>query len=213
MNDLAESHHLDLETAEILAEMAEAALPDRTSLSVHEARLQMEAGNLVWNTPLPEMAEARDFEIVGPLGSIPMRLLRPNETTSDGAIVYLHGGGWVLGSLQSHHRLMRLLAIESGAAVIGVDYRLAPEHPFPSPLNDCLAAVHWVQTNAASLNLNPESIILAGDSAVPISPLPVFSNAVTGVTPCRSVRRFSTAAIGRDSAPSRTSSSVAAGTV
>jgi acetyl esterase len=125
----------------------------------------MEAGNQVWNTPLPEMADARDFEIDGPAGSIPMRLLRPIEATSDGAIVYLHGGGWVLGSLESHHRVMRLLAIESGAAVIGVDYRLSPEYPFPDPLNDSLAAVRWLQGHAASLNLNSEKLVLSGDSA------------------------------------------------
>ncbi|MGI9492803.1 MAG: alpha/beta hydrolase [Geminicoccaceae bacterium] len=165
MNDIQNSPYLDPETAKILAEMAEAVLPDRTSLSVAEAREQMEAGNKVWNTPLPDMADARDFEIEGPAGGIPMRLLRPLEATSEGAIVYLHGGGWVLGSLESHHRVMRLLAIESGAAVIGVDYRRSPEHPFPGPLEDGLAAARWFQKNAASLDLNAEKLVLAGDSA------------------------------------------------
>jgi len=165
MNDQVDGAYLDPDTAKILAEMAAASLPDRTSLSVDDARLQMEAGNKIWNTPLPDMAEARDFEIQGPAGSIAMRLLRPIDATSNGAIVYLHGGGWVLGSLESHHRVMRLLAIESGAAVIGVDYRRAPEHPFPGPLNDSLAAVRWLQANAASFDLDPELIVLAGDSA------------------------------------------------
>lgn len=165
MNDQPDMPYLDPETAKILEEIAATPLPDRASLSVAEARLQMEAGNKVWNTPLPEMAEARDFEIEGPAGNITLRLLRPIGATSGGAIVYLHGGGFVLGSLESHHRLMRLLAIESGAALIGVDYRLAPEHPFPGPLDDSLAAVRWVRTNAASLDLNPELIVLGGDSA------------------------------------------------
>ena len=165
MNDLRDSPYLDPETEKVLEEIAAAALPDRTSLSVAEAREQMEAGNKVWNTPLPDMAEARDFEIEGPAGAIRMRLLRPIEATSDGAIIYLHGGGWVLGSLESHHRVMRLLAIDSGTAVIGVDYRLAPEHPFPEPLDDSLAAVRWLQGSAPSLNLSSERIVLAGDSA------------------------------------------------
>ncbi len=165
MNDQVDAVYLDPETAEILKEIATVALPDRASLPVEEARLQMEAGNVVWNTPLPDVAEVRDFTIEGPLGDIPMRLLRPANTASDGVVLYLHGGGFVLGSLESHHRIMRLLAIESGAVVIGVDYRLAPEHPFPGPLHDSLAAVRWLQTEAAALGLDRERIVLGGDSA------------------------------------------------
>lgn len=165
MNDQPETFYVDPETAVILEEIAAAALPDRTSLSVTEARQQMEAGNKAWNTPLPDMAEARDFVIEGPSGDIAMRLLRPAEARGDGVILYLHGGGWVLGSLESHHRIMRVLAIESGAVVIGVDYRLAPEHPFPGPLNDSLAAVRWLQAEAATLGFDPERIVLGGDSA------------------------------------------------
>ncbi len=165
MNDQPEAFYLDPETAAVLEETAAVALPDRASLPVEEAREQMEAGNVAWNQPLPDMAEARDFTIEGPLGAILLRLLRPPETGSNGVILYLHGGGWVLGSLESHHRMMRLLAIESGAAVIGVDYRLAPEHPFPAPLNDCLAAVRWLQAEAGLLKLDPERIVLGGDSA------------------------------------------------
>lgn len=164
MNDQPLSY-LDPETAKILEEIAATSRPDRSSLSIEEARLQMEAGNVVWNRPLPDMAEARDFEIDGPAGKIAMRFLRPTETTSDGAILYLHGGGFVLGSLESHHRLMRLLAIEAGATLIGVGYRLAPEHPFPGPLDDSLAAVRWLQAHAVELNLDPDRIVIAGDSA------------------------------------------------
>ncbi len=165
MNDQPEAFYLEPETAAILEEMAEIDLPDRASLPVEEARLQMEAGSLAWNDPLPDMTDVRDFAIDGPAGSIPLRLLRPPEIRSDGVILYFHGGGWVLGSLESHHRLMRLLAIESGAAVIGVDYRLAPEHPFPGPLDDCLASVRWLQAEAADLKLDPDRIVLGGDSA------------------------------------------------
>lgn len=165
MSDQPRAFYLDPDTADILEEMAAADLPDRASLSVAEAREQMEQGNIAWNKPLPDMAEARDFSIDGPNGTIAMRLLRPTKTAGDGVIVYLHGGGWVLGSLESHHRLMRLLAIESRATLIGVDYRLAPEHPFPAPLDDSLAAIQWVQGEAANLDLSADRIVLAGDSA------------------------------------------------
>lgn len=165
MNHQSDPIYVDPETARILAETAAADLPDRASLPVAEARLQMEAGSAAWNAPLPEMAEARDFSIDGPAGTIAMRLLRPQETENVGAIVYFHGGGFVLGSLESHHRLMRMLAIESRTAVIGVDYRLAPEHPFPAPLDDSLAAVRWLRSEAGTLDLDAERIVLAGDSA------------------------------------------------
>ena len=157
--------YLDPETAAVLKELAAVSLPDRSSLSVEEARLQMEAGCLIWNTPLPEMADVKDLAIPGPLGDVRLRLFQPKEVTSPGVIVYLHGGGWVLGSLKSHHRLMRSLAIESGATLIGVDYRRSPEHPFPEPLNDCLAAIRWLQAEAVGMALDPERMILAGDSA------------------------------------------------
>lgn len=165
MNDQPGTFYLDPETAEILDEMAAVALPDRASLSVVDAREQMEKGNEVWNTPLPEMAEARDFSIKGEAGEIAMRLLRPINLSNNGVILYFHGGGWVLGSLESHHRMMRLLALESGMTLIGVDYRLAPEHPFPSPLDDCLTAIRWLQEGSSNLGLDAGHILLAGDSA------------------------------------------------
>jgi acetyl esterase len=165
MDAETEAVALDPETARILQETAALELVDRSTLPVAEARRQMEAGSAVWNADPPDMAAARDFAIDGPLGPIPLRLLRPKATETNGAIVYFHGGGFVLGSLESHHRLMRMLAIESRSAVIGVDYRLAPEHPFPGPLDDCLAAGRWLRRNARTLDLDPDRVVLAGDSA------------------------------------------------
>lgn len=165
MADHTEAFYLDPETALILKETADAKPIDRSGLAAPEARAQMEAASAVWNTALPAMAEARDFEIEGPAGALPARLLRPGNTANAGVILYFHGGGFVLGSLESHHRLMRMLAIESGTTLVGVDYRLAPEHPFPAPLDDSLAAVRWLQGYAQGLELDPERIVLAGDSA------------------------------------------------
>lgn len=161
----AEAVYVEPETALILKETADAKPVDRSTLPVEEARVQMEQASRIWNDDLPELAEARDFSIEGMGGEMNLRLLRPANVETDGAILYFHGGGFVLGSLESHHRLMRMLAIESRAALIGVDYRLAPEDPFPAPLDDCLASVRWFQDMAKTLDLDPERLVLAGDSA------------------------------------------------
>ncbi len=166
MSAEALSVDVEPETARILSEFADAKPVDRSTLTAAEARAQMAANSKIWNDPLPDMAETRDFSIGGPGGSIPLRLLRPMDVETDGAILYFHGGGFVLGSLETHHRMMRLLAIESRTTLIGVDYRLAPEHPFPAPLDDCVESARWLgEKGAPSLGLDPERIVLAGDSA------------------------------------------------
>ncbi|MEZ5930411.1 MAG: alpha/beta hydrolase [Alphaproteobacteria bacterium] len=156
---------VEAETARILEEMKDAKTVDRSTLSAAEARAQMAETSKVWNDPMPHLAEARDVAIDGPDGPITLRLLRPDDVETDGAILFFHGGGFVLGSIETHHRMMRLLAIESRSVLIGVDYRLAPEHPFPSGLEDCVHAARWLQAEATSLGIDPERIVLAGDSA------------------------------------------------
>jgi acetyl esterase len=157
--------YVEAETARILEELNRADLADRSSLSAVEARAQMAEGNKVWNEPLPHLAETRDFTIEGPGGLIKARLLRPDDVDGEGSLLYFHGGGFVLGSLDTHHRLMRCLAIESRATVIGIDYRLAPEHPFPAPLEDCVAAMRWLQNEGTAFDLDPERVVVSGDSA------------------------------------------------
>ena len=156
---------LDAETARILSELADAGPIDRSTLAAAEARAQMAANSVVWNEPLPAMAEARDFSIDGPAGAMPARLMRSEDVESEGVILYFHGGGFVLGSLETHHRLMRLLAIEARVTLIGIDYRLAPEDPFPAPLDDCVGAARWLREEAPGLGLDPGRVVLAGDSA------------------------------------------------
>src|SRR5690606_11792797 len=112
-----------------------------------------------------ELPVVRDLSAPGPGGAVRLRLYRPSADRRLPVIVYLHGGGWTFGSIATHDRLMRLLALAADAAVIGVDYRLAPEHPFPAPLEDCLAAFRAVRTQADALELDPVRIALAGDSA------------------------------------------------
>ena len=96
---------------------------------------------------------------------IPVRIYRPLVPTGKGALVYFHGGGWVLGDLDSHDDICRRLAGGAGITVISVDYRLSPETPFPGPLKDCYAATRWVAHNAAELEIDPHRIAVGGDSA------------------------------------------------
>jgi len=164
MND-APAAYIDPETATILREINEAGLPPMSSLSVAAARAQAEEGNRAWNRDPPALASVTELAMPGPRGPIRLRHYRPRDAASLPLVIYFHGGGFVLCSLDTHDRMMRLLASDSEAAVIGVDYRLAPEHPFPAPLDDCVAAVRWIRAEAAKLGGDPARVVLAGDSA------------------------------------------------
>jgi acetyl esterase len=111
-------------------------------------------------TPGPDLPEVRDLRI----GELPARLYRPVAGPAP-LVVYLHGGGWTIGSLDSHDRMCRRLADGSGAAVLAIDYRLAPEHPWPASVDDTVAALRWVATAPAGLGETPTAVAVAGDSA------------------------------------------------
>jgi acetyl esterase len=98
-------------------------------------------------------------------GGVPARLYRPNDRDDLGLLLFLHGGGWVLGNVETHDNLCRILANSSGHAVLSVDYRLAPEHQFPAALEDAVAATRWAHANAASLGCSPDRLAIGGDSA------------------------------------------------
>ena len=98
-------------------------------------------------------------------GGVPARLYRPNDHDDLGLLVFLHGGGWVIGNLDSHDNLCRILANSSGHAVLSIDYRLAPEHPFPAALDDAVAATCWAHSNAATLGCSADRLAVGGDSA------------------------------------------------
>jgi acetyl esterase len=122
----------------------------------------------------PEVAQVQDLQATGPHGAIPLRLYRPIPVagSANGAntqalpvLVYYHGGGWVIGDLDTHDTLCRELANLAGCAVVAVDYRMGPEQPFPAAVDDCWAATRWVQANAASLGLDATRLAVGGDSA------------------------------------------------
>ncbi|MCF8470159.1 MAG: alpha/beta hydrolase [Parvibaculum sp.] len=112
------------------------------------------------------IGKVEDRAIPGPAGDIPVRIYTPVAAGGTcPALVYFHGGGWVIGDLDTHDALCRTLANEAGCKVIAVDYRLAPEHPFPAAFDDAYAAVKWVEANSSEIGIDPNRIAVAGDSA------------------------------------------------
>jgi acetyl esterase len=119
-----------------------------------------------FNGAAPELARIEERSIPGPHRPIPLRVYWPKEAPRHpGAVVYCHGGGWFSGNNDTHDRIMRLFAIAAGAAVLGVDYCLAPEHKFPRAVEEVAAALRWVAANGAAWGLDPARLAFAGCSA------------------------------------------------
>lgn len=154
---------LDPIIAQILA--AGADQPPYESLTPVEARAAMR----VRVAPLLAMAlppqHVEDLACPGPAGDIPLRLIRPDTPGPHPVVVFLHGGGWMLCDLDTHQPLAAAISRGTDAAVLMVDYRLAPEHPFPAAIDDCAAALACVMAEGAALGLDSTRVALAGDSA------------------------------------------------
>ncbi|WP_436778338.1 alpha/beta hydrolase [Yinghuangia sp. YIM S09857] len=106
-----------------------------------------------------------DRSIPGPAGPVPIRVYKPRRESWLPVLVYAHGGGWVMGDLESHDALCREIALRAGVVVVAVDYRLAPEHPFPGPLEDFYAAAQWVVGNTQQVGGDSNRVAVGGDSA------------------------------------------------
>jgi acetyl esterase len=134
-----------------------------------QARVQRrEEAAIVAERPAIPMARVESVEIPGPMGTIPARLYVPKTSPADSPpplLVYYHGGGWVIGDLETHDSPCRFLAAHSGAQVLAVDYRLAPEHPFPAAAEDAFAAYAWASANAGRFGTEAKRIAVGGDSA------------------------------------------------
>lgn len=149
----------------VLAEMIEqrkALGVSFTDMTPQQAREMMAAAPA---PPRPEVYSTEDRMVPGPDVDIPVRIYRSSAATPTRGVVYLHGGGFVLGDLESHDAVCRRLALAADATVVAVDYRLAPEHPFPAGLRDAYAATAWVVDNASQLGIDPARVGVAGDSA------------------------------------------------
>jgi acetyl esterase len=116
---------------------------------------------------VPEMAKVDDRKITAPDGGqIPIRIYWPTAAPGPHpVVVFFHGGGWVIGSIESHDATVKSLAAASGMVFVSVDYRLAPEHKFPTPPEDCFAATKWVAEHADEIGVDASRLAIAGDSA------------------------------------------------
>ncbi len=155
---------LDPRVESYLARLSALGAPPLMEITPQQAREGMLAGNAELGAPEPLAAvEVHTAPVAN--GEIPCLVYRPESLRSRGAVVYFHGGGFVIGDLSTHHNLCCALANAAGCVVVSVDYRLAPEHKFPTAAEDAYAAVCWVAQNAESLGVDASRIAVAGDSA------------------------------------------------
>jgi acetyl esterase len=159
---------LDPQCRAVLDLVATSGRPAYHTLSPKDAR-QLFRETRPASTPTPpEIGAVRDMTADGPHGPIPVRVYRPIGAPADAALpalVFFHGGGWVIGDMETHDVLCRSLTAEAGIVVVNVDYRLAPEHKFPAAADDAWAATRWVVANAGKLGVDPARIAVGGDSA------------------------------------------------
>jgi len=150
-----------------IVDMASATpLPALPSLSPAAARAQdAEHYDAYWNAEAPALAAVAERRVPGAGGAIALRFYDPGVAKPAPCLVYLHGGGFVLGGLDSHDRVCRELALAGGVLVAAVDYRLAPEHRFPEPLEDCVAAVAGIAAAGVGWGIDPARLGVGGDSA------------------------------------------------
>lgn len=152
----------------VLDLIRELGRPPMHTLSPAEAREASAKSRTVLQPEPPEVAEVEDLTCPGPAGPVRLRRYRGAGTAKDAALpclVYLHGGGWVIGDLDSHDQMCRVLANAAQCCVVAVDYRLAPEHKFPAAVEDSAAALRFVAGNAAALRIDATRLAVGGDSA------------------------------------------------
>src|SRR6195952_2903970 len=160
---------LDPDAAAVYKAFQEAGRPPYESGTATQARAMYLAGRPVSNPEPPELESAIPLSIPAPHGAIPARIYMPKMLRkTDGlapCLVFYHGGGWVIGDLDSHDVVCRKLAHEGELIVISIDYRLAPEHKFPAAVDDAIMAVKWVASNAKQLGVDATRLMVSGDSA------------------------------------------------
>ena len=152
--------------ADLLASIRRANRPPFHTLTPALARAAYEAAAEILEPPRAALARVEELRIPSGDGAmLPARLYAPSTTPSLPAMLYMHGGGFTIGSLETHDSLCRQIALRSGAAVVALDYRLAPEHRFPAAVDDAWAAMAWLAQQAPALGLDGARLAVGGDSA------------------------------------------------
>ena len=155
---------LDPQARAVLDHLTQLGLPPFDRIPPAEARRQYRETRAALRPEAPQLSLVRDLRAQGETGAIPLRLYRPSEGILP-ALIYLHGGGWVVGDLDTHDVVCRQLAEQAGIVVIAVDYRLAPEHRFPAAVDDCWSATRWIAAHAVDLGIDAVRLAVGGDSA------------------------------------------------
>lgn len=155
---------LDPQAQMLLDKAASAGLPPVFTLPVEQARQRMIAAFVTSDEPEP-IAAVENRNIAGPAGDIPIRLYWPEGKGPFPITVFYHGGGWTLNNLDTHDTICRSITRQAECLTVSVDFRLAPEHPFPAVIEDSYAALKWVAENAASIRGDAKCIAVAGDSS------------------------------------------------
>jgi acetyl esterase len=160
---------LDADSQAFLDLIKKLGRPPIDSLPPMQAKEVFRRGRMVTQPDLPQVDRVKEYEAVGPYGvKFPVRFYRGAGTADMGNLpchIYYHGGGWVLGDLDSHDWVCRKIANLAQCAVLSVDYRMAPEHIFPAAYDDSVAAVHWAVANAGALRIDASRLSVGGDSA------------------------------------------------
>ena len=152
------------EIQELIRYRAELGAPGPGDAPVEELR-RNGLPDLATTGPGEEVGSVLDTFIPGPTAYIPVRIITPINNTNSSAMVFFHGGGWVLSSIDHYDPVIRSLANKTGSIVIAPNYQKAPEHKFPIPFDDCYATLEWVIANAEKLGIDPKKVGVAGDSA------------------------------------------------
>ncbi|MEU9804354.1 alpha/beta hydrolase [Mycobacterium sp. NPDC050853] len=142
--------------------MGEADMTRGEDVAENRAGIRKQSALLQFSTPV---GQVRNFSIPGPAGPIPVRHYRPVVENTGAVLVFFHGGGWMIGDLDTHDQAVRQTCRDAGVSVLSVDYRLAPEHKAPAGAEDCLAAYLWAVEHAGELGATPDRVAVGGDSA------------------------------------------------
>lgn len=163
---VAETPYVRPDVKAFLDALAAMGGPKIADMTLEQARAGYVALHGMADAPPRELAVIRDLACPGPGGEIPLRLYDAREQREPGPVImFYHGGGFVIGDLATHHSLCTEIAFQMDLPVVAVDYRRAPEHPFPAAIEDCEAASRWVAASPAALGRSATGLIPMGDSA------------------------------------------------
>lgn len=157
----------EAETDPVLEALWQALMATRMPRVLETRALRASADAMIpmLNAGAPAVAREREIHIDGPAGPLRARVFVPEGSGPHRGVVYYHGGGYVIMSPETHAKLAKEICVGAGAVVVSVDYRMAPEHPYPAPVDDGVAAWSWVQAHASELEIDPQRLAVAGDSA------------------------------------------------